>query len=101
MSFCIASFRGGADQSYGVHVAQLAGMPRSVVDRARELLFQLEAGGSDFSLLKPSPQHQQLSFFDTPENPALGELRALEVDGLSPLEALTKLYELKRMVAEA
>ena len=92
---------GGADQSYGVHVAQLAGMPRSVVDRARELLYQLEAGGSDFSLLKPSPQHQQLSFFDTPENPALGELRAMEVDGLSPLEALTKLYELKRMVAEA
>ncbi|MDE2749053.1 MAG: DNA mismatch repair protein MutS [Chloroflexota bacterium] len=92
---------GGADQSYGVHVAQLAGMPRSVVDRARELLFQLEEGGSDFSLRKPPPQHQQMSFFDTPENPALGALRSLEVDGLSPLEALTKLYELKRMVAEA
>ena len=92
---------GGADQSYGVHVAQLAGMPRSVVDRARELLFQLEEGGSDFSLLKPAPQHQQLSFFDTPENPVLGALRAMEVDGLSPLEALTKLYELKRMVVEA
>ena len=92
---------GGADQSYGVHVAQLAGMPRSVVERARELLFQLEEGGSDFSLRKLTPQHQQMSFFDTPENPALGALRSLEVDGLSPLEALTKLYELKRMVAEA
>lgn len=92
---------GGADQSYGVHVAQLAGMPRSVVDRARELLFQLEDGGSDFSLRKPPLQHQQLSFFETPENPVLGALRAIEVDGLSPLEALTKLYELKRMVAEA
>ena len=92
---------GGADQSYGVHVAQLAGMPRSVVDRARELLMQLEEGGSDFSLLKPTPQHQQLSFFDAPENPALASLRTLEVDGLSPLEALTKLYELKRMLAEA
>ena len=92
---------GAADQSYGVHVAQLAGMPRSVVERARELLFQLEEGGSDFSLLKPAPQHQQLSFFETPENPALGALRSMEVDGLSPLEALTKLYELKRMVAEA
>ncbi len=92
---------GGADQSYGVHVAQLAGMPRSVVDRARELLFQLEAVGSDFSLLKPAPPHQQLSFFDRPENPALAELRSLEVDDLSPLEALTKLYELKRMVVEA
>ena len=92
---------GGADQSYGVHVARLAGMPRSVVDRARELLMHLEDGGSDFSLYKPKPQHQQLSFFDTPENPVLGTLRSLEVDGLSPLEALTKLYELKRMVAEA
>ena len=92
---------GGADQSYGVHVAQLAGMPRSVVDRARELLFQLEEGGSDFSLRKPSPQHQQLSFLDTPENPAMVALRSMEVDGLSPLEALTKLYELKRMMAEA
>lgn len=92
---------GGADQSYGVHVAQLAGMPRSVVDRARELLFQLEEGGSDFALRKPAPQHQQLSFFETPENPVLGALRAMEVDGLSPLEALTKLYELKRMAAEA
>ena len=92
---------GGADQSYGVHVARLAGMPRSVVDRARELLLQLEDGGSDFSMFKPKPQHQQLSFFETPENPALATLRELEVDGLSPLEALTKLYELKRMVAEA
>ena len=92
---------GGADQSYGVHVARLAGMPRSVVDRARELLMLLEEGGSDFALFKPKPQHQQLSFFDAPENPALGTLRSLEVDGLSPLEALTTLYELKRMVAEA
>ena len=92
---------GGADQSYGVHVAQLAGMPRSVVERARELLQQLEEGSSDFSLYKPNPQHQQLSFFDVPESPALGTLRSLDVDDLSPLEALTALYELKRMVAEA
>ena len=63
---------GGADQSYGVHVARLAGMPNSVVDRARELLVQLEDGGSDFALFKPKPQHQQLSFFDAPENPVLG-----------------------------
>ncbi|MCE2470597.1 MAG: DNA mismatch repair protein MutS [Anaerolineae bacterium] len=92
---------GGADQSYGVHVAQLAGMPRSVVERARELLAQLEAGGSDFAAYKPKPQHQQFSFFDAPENPVVATLRSLEVDDLSPLEALTALYELKRMVAEA
>lgn len=92
---------GGADQSYGVHVAQLAGMPRSVVERARELLLQLEAGGSDFAVFKPKPQHQQFRFFDAPESPVVGTLRSLEVDDLSPLEALTALYELKRMVAEA
>ena len=91
---------GGADQSYGVHVAQLAGMPRSVVERARELLHQLEEGGSDFAMFKPKPQHQQLSFFDAPENPVVVTLRSLEVDGLSPLEALTALYELKRMIVE-
>ncbi len=92
---------GGADQSYGVHVAQLAGMPRSVVERARELLQQLEAGGSDFAVFRPKPQHQQFSFFDAPESPVVGTLRSLEVDDLSPLEALTALYELKRMLAEA
>lgn len=91
---------GGADQSYGVHVAQLAGMPRSVVERARELLVQLEGSGSDFALRKPKSDRKQLSFFDGPENPALDALRALEVDNLSPLEALTQLYELKRMAAE-
>ncbi|MCY4538494.1 MAG: DNA mismatch repair protein MutS [Chloroflexi bacterium] len=91
---------GGADQSYGVHVAQLAGVPRSVVDRARQLLVQLEEGSGDFALKRPRDTHQQLSFFDAPENPALGALRSLEIDSLSPLEALTKLYELQNMAAE-
>ena len=92
---------GGADQSYGVHVARLAGMPRSVVERARELLAQLENSGSDFALYKPKPQREQMSFFDAPVDPALDKLRSLEVDGLSPIEALTALYELKRMLGEA
>ncbi|MCY4018586.1 MAG: DNA mismatch repair protein MutS [Chloroflexi bacterium] len=91
---------GGADQSYGVHVAQLAGIPRSVVDRARQLLVQLEEDSGDFALKRPRDSHQQLSFFDAPENPALGALRSLEIDSLSPLEALTKLYELQNMAAE-
>jgi DNA mismatch repair protein MutS len=88
---------GGADQSYGVHVAQLAGMPRPVVERARELLAQLEHDGSDFSLPKQSNKPKQISFFDAPENPAIDALKSIEVDNLSPLEALTKLYELKRL----
>ncbi len=92
---------GGADRSYGVHVAQIAGMPRPVVERARELLAQLEAEGSDFKLQGSQNQHsdgpQQLSFFEAEPNPALTALQQLVVDELSPLEALTKLYELKRM----
>jgi len=92
---------GGADQSYGVHVAQLAGMPRPVVERARELLVQLEEGGSDFTIARPkSASPQQMSFFDAPENPAVDALKSIEVDNLSPLEALTKLYELKRLASE-
>jgi DNA mismatch repair protein MutS len=95
---------GGADRSYGVHVAQLAGMPRPVVERARELLAQLEQGGSDFRLPaasspRPGKKHNpaQLSLFDTEPHPALNALRQMAVDELSPLEALTRLYELKRM----
>lgn len=92
---------GGADQSYGIHVAQLAGMPRPVIDRAKQLLRELEGQGSDFKL--PSKQNNgkvQLSFIDDTPNPALVALRGMKVDELSPLEALTKLYELKRMAEE-
>jgi DNA mismatch repair protein MutS len=98
---------GGADRSYGVHVAQLAGMPRPVVERAHQLLNQLEADGSNFSLptddapAATNDQPEQFSFFDMGDgklNPALQALRDLEIDNLSPIEALTKLYELKRMV---
>ncbi len=96
---------GGADQSYGVHVAQLAGMPRPVVERARELLKQLEEQGSDFELRprrllprgKSGPQPGQIGLFNEPPHPALSALKELEIDALSPIEALTKLYELKRL----
>lgn len=95
---------GGADRSYGVHVAQLAGMPRPVVERARELLAQLEQGASDFkppvtNNRKSSKNHNpaQLSLFEPEPHPVVNALRNMAVDELSPLEALTKLYELKRM----
>ncbi|MBZ0281211.1 MAG: DNA mismatch repair protein MutS [Anaerolineae bacterium] len=102
---------GGADRSYGVHVAQLAGMPRPVVERARELLNHLESQGSDFKLptgqtTPPTRKERQkeeagqMRLFNEPSNPALEAIRKLQVDNLSPLEALTKLYELKRMAGE-
>lgn len=88
---------GGADRSYGVHVAQLAGMPRPVIERARQLLKDLEEQGSDFRLTNPNAKPRQLNFFEAPPNPALRAIKALNVDELSPLEAITKLYELKRL----
>jgi DNA mismatch repair protein MutS len=79
-------------------------MPRPVVERARELLAQLEAGGSDFKLRSAQASTDgahQLSFLDAPPNPALENLRQMRIDELSPLEALTKLYELKRMADDS
>lgn len=87
---------GGADRSYGVHVAQLAGLPKPVIDRAQQLLRDLEERGADFKHKQP----RQFSFFDAPQNPAVEGLRGLNIDDLSPIEALTKLYELKRMAGQ-
>jgi DNA mismatch repair protein MutS len=94
---------GGADRSYGVHVAQIAGMPRPVIDRASELLRHLEADGSRFELPTTRQRREnpaQLKMFDDQPHPALVLLRELNVDALSPIEALTKLYELKKMAQE-
>lgn len=92
---------GGADRSYGVHVAQLAGLPRPVVDRAADLLKQLETQGNTFepSIVKQQRKAgpAQSSLFPQPVHPAIGLLRDLKVDDLSPIEAITKLYELKRL----
>ncbi len=92
---------GGANRSYGIHVAQLAGIPRAVVNRANEILEELEQAGSDFT-----PGHQadgsptQLALFSMEPHPVLKELRALDVDELTPLDAITKLYELKRLAED-
>jgi len=91
---------GGADRSYGVHVAQLAGVPKAVTNRAAEILEELEAAGSDFTI-KPRAAPEgpvQLSFFQSDPDPVIKYLRDLKVDELSPLDALTRLYELKRLI---
>jgi DNA mismatch repair protein MutS len=91
---------GGADRSYGVHVAQLAGLPRPVVERAKELLTQLEREGSTFEPQAAKRRREnpgQLKMFDEAPNPALEFLKSIKADELSPIEALTKLYELKRL----
>ena len=92
---------GGADRSYGVHVAQLAGLPRPVVSRAQEILADLEASGAagPRRSVIDRPTVYQLPLFSV-EDPVIVELRALDVNSLSPLAALNKLYELQQRVRE-
>ncbi len=92
---------GGADRSYGVHVAQLAGMPRAVVNRANEILSELEelqAEQRERVRQKFRSAARQLALFSAAPHPVIELLQAMKVEELSPLEAINKLYEMKRMV---
>jgi DNA mismatch repair protein MutS len=82
---------GGADRSYGIHVARLAGLPADVIARAREVLATLEAG---HRVAQGPPGGEQLALFPAGESPVLAELKALDPDGLTPREALALLAEL-------
>ncbi len=83
--------QGGADRSYGIHVARLAGLPKPVVKRAEEILERLEASGGNASASNDDAG-KQLALFPT-KNVFLDELQSLDISTLSPLEALNKLYE--------
>jgi len=90
---------GGTDRSYGIHVAQLAGLPRSVINRAQEVLIELEESHASKKSKTLRRKAQQLSLF--PKDSLLAdEIAKLDIDSMSPLEAITKLYELKRMAKE-
>jgi DNA mismatch repair protein MutS len=92
---------GGADRSYGVHVAELAGLPRAVVQRAREVLGQLENGIQGNGHRGPE-RTAQLPLLPAPADDRLRrDLARMDVDSMTPLEAVTALYELrKRALAE-
>ncbi|MBS3750122.1 MAG: DNA mismatch repair protein MutS, partial [Anaerolineales bacterium] len=85
---------GGADKSYGIHVAQLAGMPSSVVQRAEEIMDKLEESSGKAVKIDPEAPKQMALFPDT--NPLLEELESLDLNELSPLEAINRLYEWRR-----
>ncbi|HET6230941.1 MAG TPA: DNA mismatch repair protein MutS [Longimicrobiaceae bacterium] len=88
---------GGADRSYGVEVARLAGLPESVVARARQVLRELEEGGTHPAPLPrpaPAPVQLQLTIFDPPAHPCIERLRETDVNRLTPLQALSLLAEL-------
>jgi len=82
---------GGADKSYGIHVAQLAGLPRSVISRANEIMLALEKSSGDAVKIDPQAAAQVALFPET--NPLLDELGSLDINSLSPIEALNRLFE--------
>jgi DNA mismatch repair protein MutS len=89
---------GATDRSYGIHVARLAGLPPEVIARAREILALLESGHHVAGITPPpAPDAGQLGLFE-PEHPVLADLRDLDPNTLTPLEALARLAELKRQV---
>lgn len=101
--------RGGSEHSFGIHVAKLAGMPKSIVSRADDILKQLEANNSgngvsraDTSKIDEQKEGMQLSFFQL-EDPVLCQIRDeilyLDINNLTPVEALNKLNEIKKIVS--
>jgi DNA mismatch repair protein MutS len=94
---------GAADRSYGIHVAQIAGIPKAVIDRANEILAELE-GSAAFrerdKRVRQAFSGVQISFLAPETHPLVDEIRATDVDSLSPLEALNQLYRLKQKARE-
>jgi len=97
---------GGSEHSFGIHVAQMAGMPKSVVKRANEILTELEKTGGEKNLSKPvgelagGREGLQMSFFQL-DDPILKQIRDqiadLDINNLTPVEALNKLNEIKKL----
>jgi DNA mismatch repair protein MutS len=92
---------GGADKSYGIHVAQLAGIPRPVIHRAEEILAELEQKGDAKARRKAMqeiamPAVMQMNLFSAEPHPLIEEIKQLAIDELTPIEAISKLYELQQ-----
>jgi DNA mismatch repair protein MutS len=90
---------GGTDRSYGIHVAQLAGLPKSVIVRAQEVLAELESHASKKTKVSRREASLQIPLF-LKDSLLADEIARLDIDSMSPLEAITKLYELKRMARD-
>ncbi len=99
--------RGGSEHSFGIHVARMAGMPKSVVGRADEILKMLEDGRGGNTLGKPvnelavNREGYQLSIYQL-DDPVLKQIRdellGLDIDNLTPMEALNKLYNIRKLL---
>lgn len=89
--------RGGTDDSYGIEVAQLAGLPKEVLTRARAILKELEAGRSSVTVKETEDAHEDnITLDDLAADRVSDRIKALDVNTLTPIEAIGILYELKK-----
>ncbi|APV43892.1 DNA mismatch repair protein MutS [Dehalogenimonas formicexedens] len=93
---------GGVDRSYGIHVAKLAGLPKSIINRANRILLELETAGitSPPGKVTRIEETPQLSFLGRPPK-VVDEIKKLDPDTLTPREALDRLYEIKRLADQS
>ena len=92
---------GGADESYGVEVAKLAGLPDSIIERAKEILAELNEHAPQEHTERTAPAEEpglQLSLMPSSDGMIEQKLRSVDVNTLTPIEAMNILYELKGMV---
>ena len=89
---------GGADESYGVEVAKLAGVPARVIERAREILEELESGEHARVPARPAPAEEQMGFADLGAAQVAETLRKTALETLTPIEAMNLLYQLKQQL---
>ncbi len=89
---------GSTDDSFGVEVAKLAGLPSSVVTRARQILAELESGDHSTPAAAPKEPDDQISMLDLRSQQVCDALSAINVETLTPIEAMNELYKLKKML---
>ena len=90
---------GGADDSYGIEVAKLAGVPNSIINRAKEILADLENGRAETVVKKTNADEEaQLSLLGVAQSPVIDKLSNVDLNTLTPIEAMNLLYELKNML---
>ena len=100
--------KGGSEHSFGIHVAKMAGMPQSIVKRAGDILKQLESNNRQGTVSKKTPEitpdaagGMQLSFFQL-DDPVLSQIRDeiinIDINNLTPMEALNKLNDIRKII---
>lgn len=88
---------GGADDSFGIEVAKLAGLPNSIINRAKEILKELESGSNAPTVIKAKSEDMQMSLISN-DNAVVERLSEVDLNTLTPIEAINLLYELKGMI---